>query len=164
MLLSVARVSKLFGVEGGVMINLYTTFPDDFSTEEPLFATFDSLAVPLFCDKFERRGASGAVVTFADFDSERRVMELLGKELAMEQDEEPSDEFYMEDLIGFKVTAKGLKGSISNYMDSEVNPLFEVATDSNTVLIPAVEEFIAHIDFEKHTIKFVLPEGLIDLK
>ena len=56
MLLSVARVSKLFGVEGGVLLNLYTTFPDDFSTEEPLFVKIDSLAVPLFCDRFERRG------------------------------------------------------------------------------------------------------------
>ena len=46
MLLSVARVSKLFGVEGGVLLNLYTTFPDDFSTEEPLFVKIDSLAEP----------------------------------------------------------------------------------------------------------------------
>jgi 16S rRNA processing protein RimM len=29
--------------------------------------------------------------------------------------------------------------------------------------VPAVEEFIAHIDFDGKTIKFVLPEGLLDL-
>ncbi|MEG2771896.1 MAG: 16S rRNA processing protein RimM, partial [Alistipes sp.] len=122
MLLSVARVSKLFGVEGGVMVSLYTTFPDNFSTEEPLFAKIDSLAVPLFCDKFDRRGTSSAVVTFADIDSERRITEFVGKELFLEQDEEADEEFYMEDLIGFKVSAQGLEGEISDYFDSEANP------------------------------------------
>ena len=31
------------------------------------------------------------------------------------------------------------------------------------VLVPAAEEFIAHIDFEGLTMKMILPEGLIDL-
>ena len=31
------------------------------------------------------------------------------------------------------------------------------------MLVPAAEEFIAHIDFEGRTMKMILPEGLIDL-
>jgi ribosomal 30S subunit maturation factor RimM len=30
-------------------------------------------------------------------------------------------------------------------------------------LIPAAEEFIAAIDFDKQTIKMILPEGLLEL-
>ena len=114
MLLSVARVSKLFGVEGGVLLNLYTTFPDDFSTEEPLFVKIDSLAVPLFCDRFERRGKTNALATFADIDSARRAEEFIGRELYLEHEDDENDEFYLEDLIGFRVRIGTMKGEITN--------------------------------------------------
>ena len=164
MLLSVARVSKLFGVEGGVLLNLYTTFPDDFSTEEPLFVKIDSLAVPLFCDRFERRGKTSALAAFTDIDSERRAEEFIGHELYLEREEDESDEFCLEDLIGFRVRIGKLKGEITDYYDSDANPLFEVEIGNKRILVPAVEEFIAGIDFEAHTIKMVLPEGLLDLQ
>ena len=60
MLLPVAKVTKLFGAErgGGVVVALYTEFPEDFAPEsEPLFVRIDSLDVPLWCERFERRGA-----------------------------------------------------------------------------------------------------------
>ena len=132
MLLSVARVSKLFGVEGGVLLNLYTTFPDDFSTEEPLFVKIDSLAVPLFCDRFERRGKTNALATFADIDSARRAEEFIGRELYLEHEDDENDEFYLEDLIGFRVRIGTLKGEITDYYDSEANPLFEVEIGGKT--------------------------------
>ena len=62
MLLPVAKVTKLFGAErgGGVVVALYTEFPEDFAPEsEPLFVRIDSLDVPLWCERFERRGAGG---------------------------------------------------------------------------------------------------------
>lgn len=61
MLLPVAKVTKLFGAErgGGVVVALYTEFPEDFAPEsEPLFVRIDSLDVPLWCERFERRGAA----------------------------------------------------------------------------------------------------------
>ena len=147
------------------MVTLYTAFPDDFSNEEPLFVVIDELAVPLFCASFERRGQAGAVIHFDDIDTERRAEEfLIGREIFIEEgDEENDDEFYMEDLIGFKVSVGKLRGELTDYYDSEANPLFEVVIDGKEHLIPAQEEFIAHIDFDKRTIKFVLPDGLLDL-
>ena len=112
MLLSVARVSKLFGVEGGVLLNLYTTFPDDFSTEEPLFVKIDSLAVPLFCDRFERRGKTNALATFADIDSARRAEEFIGRELYLEhEDDENEKENVITDVFskGYKLGDKILR-------------------------------------------------------
>ena len=98
------RINKLFGTDGGVMLSLYADFPADFDTDTPLLVTIDALEVPLWCERFERRGASGAVAAFADFDTERRAQELLGLEFRIRFDEEDDDEFYMEDLIGFAVT------------------------------------------------------------
>ena len=179
-----------------------------FDTDTPLLVTIDALEVPLWCERFERRGASGAVAAFADFDTERRAQELLGLEFRIRYDEEDDDEFYMEDLIGFTVTGFEMRhggtensgndgnddgnnanndssnsgdnnddanggdgtppagqfaGRVADYYDSEANPLFELEIGGRRVLVPAAEEFIAHIDFEGRTMKMILPEGLIDL-
>ena len=163
-MIAVGRIGRLFGTEGGVMITLYTTFPDDFRMEEPLFIRVDELAVPLFCSSFERRGQSSAVVKFDDIDTERRAEEwLVGREIFIEEQEQDDDEFYMEDLIGFKASVDRQRGEVIDYYDSEANPLFEIKLGDKQHLIPAQEEFIAHIDFDKRTIKFVLPEGLLEL-
>ncbi|MBQ5623749.1 MAG: 16S rRNA processing protein RimM [Alistipes sp.] len=166
-MIAVARVSKLFGQAdtGGLAISLYTTFPEDFDPQEdPLFVEIGSLAVPLYMDSFERRGVSGANVRFADFDNTRRAEELIGKELFVEEcAEEDDDEFYMEDLIGFRVEAGELRGEITDFYDSEMNPLFGVDFGQGERLIPAAEEFIAQIDFDKGIIRMVLPEGLMEL-
>lgn len=164
-MIAVGRIGRLFGTDGGVMISLYTTFPDDFKIEEPLFVTIDGLAVPIFCSSFERRGQSGAVATFDDIDTARRAEDfLVGNEIFIEEVEDDNDdEFYMEDLIGFTAIVGKRRGEISDYYESEANPLFEITLDGEEHLIPAAEEFIAHIDFERQTIKFVLPEGLLEL-
>ena len=163
-MIAVGRIGRLFGTEGGVMITLYTSFPDDFQMEEPLFIRVDELAVPLFCSSFERRGQSSAVVQFDDIDTERRAEEwLVGREIFIEEQEQDDDEFFMEDLIGFKASVGRQRGEVIDYYDSEANPLFEIRLGDKQHLIPAQEEFIAHIDFDKRTIKFVLPEGLLEL-
>ena len=164
-MIAVGRIGRIFGNDGGVMVTLYTNFPDDFSSQEPLFVVIDKLAVPIFCNSFERRGQAGAIITFDDIDTVRRAEEfLVGREIFIEDEqEEDDDEFYMEDLIGFTVIVDGRRGTLSDYYDSEANPLFEIKLDEQYHLIPAAEEFIANIDFERQTIKFVLPEGLLEL-
>ncbi len=165
------RINKLFGTDGGVMLSLYPAFPEAFDTDMPLLVTIDGLEVPLYCERFERRGATGATATFADFDTDRRAQELIGLEFRIGlHEEEDDDEFYLEDLIGFTVEAgeagseKRVCGILADYYDSDTNPLFELEIDGRQVLIPAVEEFIAHIDFEGRRIHFVLPEGLLNLE
>ncbi len=165
---AVARVSRLFGdiSSGGVSVSLYTTLPEDFDPEtDALFAEIDSLPVPLYCEMFERRGVSGANVRFADFDTQHRAEELVGKELYMELCDEvdDDDEFYMEDLIGFKVECGKMRGEITDYYDSEMNPLFGIDFGDGERLVPAAEEFILHIDFERGKIKMALPEGLLEI-
>ncbi|MBR4994678.1 MAG: 16S rRNA processing protein RimM [Alistipes sp.] len=165
--IAVARVGKLFGEAntGGVSLTLYDTFDEVVDPDtEPLFVEIDSLDVPLWCNSFERRGQRGATVHFADFDTPRRAEELLGKELyVIAQEQGESDEFYMEDLIGFTVEAEGLRGEITDYYDSDINPLFGIDFGSGEQLVPAVEEFIVQIDFDNGHIKMALPEGLLDL-
>lgn len=171
------RINKLFGTEGSLMISLYDCFPADFDPRTtPLFVRIDALDVPLWCDRFERRGTSSARVAFADFDTERRAEELLGREFSIDdngsEEDGDDDEFYLEDLIGFAIHGSELteeggmehfEAELSDYIDSEANPLFEIEYRGRRVLVPAQEEFIAGIDFEGRTIKMVLPSGLLNL-
>lgn len=161
----VAKISKKFGAESEVTLVLYDNFPDDFNPETtPFIAVIDGLKVPLYCKSFDRIKATRAQVMFEDLDTDRRVDEIIYKELCLEESGDgDSDEFSLEDLIGFEVTANGKRGIMSDFFDSDVNPLFEFEIDSKRVLVPAVEEFICGIDFEKRTIKFRLPDGLLEL-
>ena len=169
---SAGRINKLFGTAGSVMLSLYDAFPDDFDpAQTPLTVTIDGLDVPLWCDSFERRGQTGAVAAFADLDTERRAEGLLGLEFRIEEPADADDDkFYLEDLIGFATEveeagdAEKHAGTLTDYYDSDTNPLFELEINGRRVLVPAVEEFIAHIDFEGRTVHFVLPEGLLTLE
>lgn len=159
------RINKLFGTDGGLVLSLGPAFPASFDpATTPLFVRIDGLDVPLWCEHFEPRGASGALVRFADFDTERRASELAGRDFFLEEEARDDDEFYLEDLIGFAVEANGRTGILTDYYDSDANPLFELAIGDRSLLVPAVEEFIAHIDFEGRKIRFVLPDGLLDLE
>lgn len=142
------RINRLFGTDGGVMLSLYPAFPADFDpAATPLLVTIDALEVPLWCDRFERRGATGAVAAFADLDTERRATELLGLEFRIGlNDDRDDDEFYLEDLIGFSVEAETLApdgdtppqavaGTLADYYDSDANPLFELEIDGRRVQI-----------------------------
>ncbi len=167
---TVAKISKRYGSDGQAVINLTPAFPEDFSLSDPVFIKVDALSVPLYFEEFERRGRTGAVVKFADLDSQRRIAEFIGTDLLLPEceDEQIDDEFFMEDLIGFAVeilAAEGdpIVGELSDYIHSEANPLFEVALEAKKILIPAAEEFIHSIDFDGRIIRFILPEGLLDL-
>ena len=161
--MTVGRITKLFGVKGEVVINLYDTLPDNFNWEEqPFFTKVEELVVPLFCESFARRGQRSAVVAFADIDNEKRAEMILDHEVMIESEEGDDEEFTFDDLIGFTVRVGRAKGEIVDFYDNDFNPLFEIELKGKRHLIPAVEEFIAAIDFEGRSIKFVLPEGLIE--
>ena len=162
-MLAVGRITKLFGAEGEVNVNLYASFPDDFSEEQPLFTMVDSLVVPLFCESFSRRGHSSATIRFADIDTVKRTELIMGNEIFIEEPETDDDEFTFDDLIGFTVKIGRRKGTITDFYDNDINPLFEITLTDGTHLIPAAEEFIAAIDFDKRVMKLVLPEGLLEL-
>lgn len=164
---AVGRISKQFGLEGELIINLYDTFPEVPDMEEPLFADIDSLTVPLFLEKFERRGQRSALVRFSDFDSNARTAELLGRELfaASADDEQDDENIYMEDLVGFAVSFDDspLQGTITDFIDNDLNPLFEITAAGREIYVPATDDMISALDIEKKEIEFSLPQGLLEL-
>lgn len=165
-MVAVGKIGKLFGTNGELMISLYDDFPRDFNTEEPVYVNVDSLAVPLFFSSFERRGRSGAVVAFGDIDNDERASSLIGSEFfIVRTDENDEDEgLYMEDFVGWEALFDtGERGRITGFIESELNPLFEVTLGGAAELIPASDDFIAEFDETRRRVMFSLPEGLLDI-
>lgn len=169
----VARVAKPFGNEGEAIVTLFDNFPEDFDMKEPLFVIIDGLTVPLFFDRFEKRGNRKAIVLFADFYTEKRVAELVGCELFGERDrtgsggyeseDEDDDLLYLDELVGFEASlGPDRKGRIEDFIDSD-NPLFLVRIGEKEIYVPAADDLIEEIDVEIKRIVFDLPEGLIEL-
>lgn len=167
---SVGRISKLFGHEGEVVLNLYDNFPEEPDMKEPLLVRIDSLTVPLFFDEFRRRGQSGGVARFADFDTPERVSELLGLELFAHVDDSDAeydgDDMFLEDFVGYTALFVGredLTGIVDHFIDHDHNPIFAVMVSDSEVLVPAADDLIAEFDTKARTVTFDLPEGLLEL-
>lgn len=167
--IKIAKATKTFGLSGEVVLRLYDTFPDEVNKKEPIFAIINGLTVPLFLSSFERRGTNKAIAVFDDIDSEYRALELIGAEFVAfeeeENDDEDDDELYLENIVGyaFTDTNSDVKGVITEYIDSDLNPLFAAEINGNQLYIPASDELIEEIDPETKTICFSLPEGLLEL-
>jgi 16S rRNA processing protein RimM len=152
----VGKVGKVFGQDGSVLLNLYDAFPDEPDTEEPLYVRLDGLAVPLFIERFERRG-KGALVRFMDIDNPERAAMIVGEELFMAGEQERD----FDDLTGWTATANGLQGTVTGFLESTMNPLLQVEIDGREVLVPLA--FIDTANPKTRTVTLSLPEGLLEL-
>ena len=167
-LTKVGRVAKVFGNAGELSLGLLDTFPDPTKHEEPLFVYIDKLAVPLFLERFERRGRSGATAVFADIDNELRASELVGLDLyaanPAEPDEDEDDELYLEDLVGYTaLLGDGRTAEIAGFIDSELNPLFRMDMQGIEIFVPAADDLLVEVDEKRRTATFALPDGLLEL-
>lgn len=171
---AIAKIAKIYGTNGELVVRLYDNFPDEPNLDEPFYAKLGGIIVPLFVQKFTRQGNTKAVIVFDDFDSEYRVKELIGVELLTlngdegeegEGDEDEEDEVMFKDLVGYAIRDRisGKSGIITGYIDHPHNPIFEVDMQGLEICVPAVDDIIEMIDTDAEYVDMCLPEGLLDL-
>lgn len=171
--IAVGKVGKTFGQSGDVVVGLYEAFDSaaevvlrglnaeggsglGIDNQEPLHVVFDGLEVPVFIDRFDRRGRAGALVRFADIDTPRRAEMLVGKELffggsltdqgedladivgwqaEMWVSNEPDDSTDDVGGAGSKTMERGVKspicGTVTAVFDATMNPLLQVEIDTS---------------------------------
>ncbi len=173
--ITAGRVGGLFGNTGELSLILYDPFPRDPDKEGPVFVEIDGLWVPLFFERFARRGVRGATAVFADIDTAARASELVGREFYMSKGrgkgrgrnegyDGDTDELYWDGLVGWEAeVGEGRTGRITAFHDSEMNPLIEITIDGVAELIPAQEDFIIEVDEKARRMVWDLPEGLLGL-
>ena len=68
-------------------------------------------------------------------------------------------------LIGYTASDResGSLGKIADYLPHPMNPVFVILSESKELIVPAVQDFIDHINPEEQSILFNLPKGLTEL-
>ena len=174
-LIEVGHFNKAHGVNGEVNASLLIDI-DLIAKLSCVVCDMDGIYVPFFIEASRPKGATTMLLTLDGMNSEQDVSALVGKDifalktdydkLADEQEADvDADELPLDYFIGFAMTDHGEPvGEIADIDDSTDNVLFVVTrSDGSTVTVPAVDDLIASMDLEHHTIDMELPDGLLTI-
>jgi len=161
----IGRLGRTHGVKGEVTFN----FDDDVFDRvdaDYLVIEVDGILVPFFFEEYRFRSDTTCIVKFQDIDTQEQARELTNCDvyfpLALVPHDE-DDELRWNAFVGFSLidanTAHSV-GRIAAVDDSTANILFELEDGR---LIPAAEDLITAVDYDRHTITITLPDGLLDL-
>ena len=154
------KISKPYGLQGKVSLILE---PDN-----PLFINIDGQRVPFFVQEFDLLSSDQALVKFEFIESLEDAQKFNGCEVFLD----PSKKHHGQDnsgqmsaIIGYKAYDRdlGFLGSVTDYIQNDMNPVIIIDFKGNELMVPAVDPFIQKIDPKGQTIQFILPEGLTTL-
>lgn len=172
-LIEIGKFQKTHALKGE--LNAIIKIDVDFLEEgNPLIVDIEGIYVPFYATSIRDKGKTSYLLKIKDIDNEEEAKPFVNKsiyalksELApfLDMDEEElRDEDY---ILGFEVfdsSNETLLGKIIGIDTTTSNVLIIVETpDGETIMIPAVDEFVTTIDENQKMIKVNLPEGLIDL-
>ncbi len=158
-------IAKIHGVRGEMIIRTANPSYELKENWESIFLRIDGILVPFFISSLKPAKPGEWVLKLDWYDDRNRAESLVGYSVWVpaERLERSPEEFRMDDLVGFEFldSVSGEKGRITAYMDIPDNPLWELETGGEKILVPAREELILELDPGTGKITFTLPEGLI---
>lgn len=173
-----ARVVRPQGRIGEVLCELFTDFPDQFTTAESLFLTDAGGArTQVNVERYwlpKGRSAGRVVLKFAGVESITKADTLRGAAIEMPQARRlvlDADTYYVSDLVGCGVyNEETLLGTLTDVqfpvgsggkrlVDSA--PLFVISGGGmGEILVPFANAYAPRIDTERRAITLALPAGL----
>ena len=168
-LVAVARVVKTRGVRGEVAADLLTDFPERFGRLEKLIAVSPAGERSLLEIESQWPHGDRVVLKFKGYDAPETARALVGRELAVPEDERvelEAGEYYDWELTGCRVELIGGEplGSVSGVQHYGAAPVLFVKDDARgrEHLIPLAESICVEIDTKRKLIRVDPPEGLIE--
>jgi 16S rRNA processing protein RimM len=162
------KITKPYGLRGEVNIILEPQAGNNIEPDNPLFIDIDGQRVPFFVEEVELVSSEQAIIKFEFVDSMEAARKVSGCYLYFDpsyQSEKVEDGDDLANLIGYTASDResGLLGHISDYLPHPMNPVFVIQFQGKELMVPAVMDFIDHIDPKKQSILFILPQGLTSL-
>lgn len=163
----IGRIGKPHGIKGEVTIHIDDDVFDRVDADY-LVLMVDGILVPFFIEEYRFRTDETVLMKFDGIDTQEQARELthcnvfFPFKLAETSEENPS----WNRLVGMTLIDSNTQeavGKIVGIDESTVNVLLEVDTDGGEALVPAAEELITDIDWEKRLLSIALPEGLLSL-
>jgi 16S rRNA processing protein RimM len=158
-------ILKTFGEHGELIVKLSNQISSEINLQEPIFILIDGLSVPFYFKVFDMRANSRAMIVLENIETEKLAKKFVGMQMLLPHKKQIGKrDFNLNDLVGFNAidTSKGNLGQISEFLDYPNNPCFQIIHNGKEIMIPVNEDFIESIDMKSKTIKFNLPEGLVD--
>lgn len=162
----IGHVQKTHGIKGELSIFLTTDF-DSLDFEYFVFE-MDGILVPFFVREWRFKTAETALIKLERVEDEIAGKDFVGKTIYVPKESMPDSDDDVIDIqfyTGYRVedAVLGEIGEINGVDDTTENVLFEVMHKGNTILIPAVDDWIIEIDDTHKVIKVELPEGLLNI-
>lgn len=164
----IGKIVKKHGFKGEVVLRLDTDIPEAYENMESLFLQRAGAMVPFF---IQRSSLSGQFLRMKleGVDTETDAERLLRAEAYLPMECLPElndDQFYYHEVQGFcaENASDGSRiGTIVRVDDASVQALFVIERQGKEILVPVVDDFIDRVDKPRRTIRFRLPEGLLEL-
>lgn len=173
-LIEIGAYNKPHGINGEIS----ATFDYDIdiiSSYNCFISEINGIFVPFFAENIRPKSNETVLLKIEGIDDEKSVKLLVNHKIyamktsfkdARNKFDENSDEISIDYFIGFNIYSNEneVVGKIIDVDCSTENYLFVVENkDSNNILIPATDDFIVDIDFDKNVLTMCLPEGILNI-
>lgn len=167
-LYQIGRFNKPHGVHGELLF----TFTDDIFDRvdcDYVVCLIDGIFVPFYINEYRFKSNNTALLLLDGIETVEKARMLTGVDVFFPIKyikEEQTEELSIQYFVGFTVkdVTHGVLGVIKMVDDSTPNVLFSVENEQGSqLLVPAQNELIIDMDYQKRTITFDLPEGLVTI-
>ncbi len=166
--LQIGYLKKPYGIKGEITIVFDKESYADIDTDF-YFLDIDGILVPFFPEEITFVSDTMARVKWMDIDNETMAARYANLSVHLPRQkisvDTPDETLQWDFFIGYAVIQEdGNKLGIIRYVNTDtINVLLVLENGDKEILIPATEDFIDFIDYEKKEITMQLPEGLLDI-
>jgi 16S rRNA processing protein RimM len=162
------KISKPYGLQGEVHIILIPVAAKYIEPGNPLFIDLDGQRVPFFIQSAELVSDDQAIVELEFIDSLELAKKVSGCDVYLDPKHAPAIEGEEEEfrrVVGYQAydLRLGDLGIVSEYLPSEMNPVWLIDYQGKELMVPATHGLIQKIDHRKQTLHLDLPEGITKL-
>ena len=163
----IGRIGKPHGIKGEVSIHINDDVFDRVDADY-LVLMVDGILVPFFIVEYRFRTDETVLMKFDGIDTQEQARELTNCDVffPFSLADTDDDALTWSRVVGMQLfdanTGKTV-GTITGVDETTVNILLEVNTEKGDILVPAADELIADIDWQKREIHINIPEGLLNL-
>lgn len=157
----IARVLAPWGIRGEVKVESMTDFSDRFAHGETAYIKGSRITI-----ESARFHGGSVILKLSTINSRNQAEELRGSFLEIPLSEMHSlgeGEYYRFQLIGLQVLSTEGKplGRVSDVISTGGNDVYEITSDTEKFLIPAIDDVVKSINIDKDCMIIELMQGLI---
>jgi 16S rRNA processing protein RimM len=162
--LSVGFLRRPHGLQGEIIMDLHTDFPERMKSGRKLFVGEEYQPLTL---ANVRPHQAGLLVKFKDINTPEDAGKLRNQWVFIKAKDAPplpDGKIYQYELIGFKVVDENenLLGTLAEILETGANDVYVVKDDSGKeLLLPAIPSVILELDAARRLIRVHVLDGLV---